>query len=83
MYRGLEVGLEYDPMLGKLIVFIDRDQDPAHDPRDPGDGGVHTSVFRRASRCSSTEKFVEGDFDTHFLEGMEIRLPEYQGSWPG
>ena len=79
MYRGLEVGLEYDPMLGKLIVWgADRDQAIRRMIRaiqEMNVGGVHTAL-PAALQVLEHEKFVEGDFDTHFLEGMEIRSPE-------
>ena len=83
MYRGLEVGLEYDPMLGKLIVWgADRDQAIRRMIRaiqEMNVGGVHTAL-PAALQVLEHEKFVEGDFDTHFLEGMEIRSPEeYEG----
>jgi len=83
MYRGLEVGLEYDPMLGKLIVWgADREEAIARmirAIREMNVGGVHTSL-PAALQVLMHERFVSGDYDTHFLEGLTIESPkEYEG----
>lgn len=79
MYRGLQVGLEYDPMLGKLIVWgADRHQAIQRMIRaiqEMNVGGVHTAL-PAALQVLEHPRFVDGDFDTHFLESLEIKSPE-------
>jgi len=83
MYRGLEIGLEYDPMLGKLIVWgADRDQAIARMIRaieEMNVSGVHTGL-PAALQVLKHEAFVAGEFDTKFLESLTIESPEeYEG----
>ncbi|MEM9383129.1 MAG: acetyl-CoA carboxylase biotin carboxylase subunit [Planctomycetota bacterium] len=83
MYRGLEVALEYDPMLGKLIVWgANRDEAIARMIRaieEMNVGGVHTGL-PAALQVLGHDRFRSGDFDTQFLESLEIRSPErYEG----
>ncbi|MEM9801679.1 MAG: acetyl-CoA carboxylase biotin carboxylase subunit [Planctomycetota bacterium] len=83
MYRGLEVGLQYDPMLGKLIVWgRDRAEAIARMIRaiqEMNVGGVHTGL-PAALQVLQHERFVNGDFDTHFLESLDIQSPpEHEG----
>ncbi len=79
MYRGLEVGLNYDPMLGKLIVWgADRDQAIRRMKRaieEMNVGGVRTSL-PAALQVLETDEFVTGDFDTHFLEALALAPPK-------
>jgi len=79
MYRGQEVGLAYDPMLGKLIVWgADRAQAIARMRRaieEMNVGGVRTGL-PAALQVLEHPRFVAGDFDTHFLEGLTIAPPE-------
>ncbi len=79
MYRGLEVGLDYDPMLGKLIVWgADRAQAIARARRaleELNVSGVRTGA-PAALAVLESDAFQQGDFDTHFLEGMELSAPE-------
>jgi len=79
MYRGMEVGLEYDPMLGKLIVWgADRERAIKRMIRaiqEMNVGGVHTAL-PAALQVLEHPRFVEGDIDTHFLESMTIESPE-------
>jgi len=79
MFRHMEVGLTYDPMLGKLIVWgpnrtaaIERMKRAI---AEMNVGGVRTSM-PAALMVLEHERFVAGDFDTHFLESLEIRPPE-------
>ena len=78
MHRGMEVGLDYDPMLGKLIVWgADRDQAIRRMRRaieEMNVGGVRTSL-PAALAVLEHEQFVRGDIDTHFLEGLELAPP--------
>jgi acetyl-CoA carboxylase biotin carboxylase subunit len=79
MYRGMEVGLAYDPMLAKLIVWgPDRAQAIARMVRaiqETNVGGVHTSL-PAALQVLQHPEFRAGNFDTHFLEGLTIQSPE-------
>ena len=82
MYRGLEVGLQYDPMLGKLIVWgANREQAIERMIRaiqEMNVGGVHTGL-PAALQVLEHEKFRKGDIDTHFLESLTIESPaEYE-----
>jgi len=83
MYRGLEVGLAYDPMLGKLIVWgADRGQAIERMKRAIAElnvGGVRTGA-PAALQVLEHPDFVAGEFDTHFLESMELAPPE---CWEG
>ncbi len=78
MYRGMEVGLDYDPMLGKLIVWgADRDRAIARMCRaieEMNVGGVRTGL-PAALAVLEHDDFKGGDYDTHFLEGMPLDPP--------
>jgi len=78
MYRGMEVGPTYDPLLGKLIVWgADRDQALGRMRRaleELNVGGVRTSA-PAALRVIQSEGFRSGDFDTHFLAGLDLAPP--------
>jgi acetyl-CoA carboxylase biotin carboxylase subunit len=79
MYRGMEVGLEYDPMLGKLIVWGgDREQAIARARRaleELNVGGVRTST-PAALAVLESEAFQRGEYDTQFLEGLDLSPPQ-------
>jgi acetyl-CoA carboxylase biotin carboxylase subunit len=79
MYRGLEVGLSYDPMLGKLIVWgADRDQAIRRMQRAIAEmnvGGVRTSL-PAALQVLETSEFGAGEYDTHFLESLQLAPPQ-------
>jgi acetyl-CoA carboxylase biotin carboxylase subunit len=74
MYRGLEVGLEYDPMLAKLIVWgPDRPTAIVRMKRaleELNVGGVRTGA-PAALRVLREERFKRGEYDTHFLESLD------------
>ncbi|QDU68979.1 acetyl-CoA carboxylase biotin carboxylase subunit [Engelhardtia mirabilis] len=75
LYRGMEVGLNYDPMLAKLIVWgPDRASAIARMTRalqELNVGGVSTGA-PAALRVLSEAKFRSGDYDTHFLESLDM-----------
>jgi acetyl-CoA carboxylase biotin carboxylase subunit len=75
LHPGLVVGLEYDPMLAKLVVWgIDRPTAIARMRRALGElsiGGVRTSA-PAAMAVLEHPAFAAGDFDTHFLEGLDL-----------
>ena len=79
MYRHMEVGLTYDPMLGKLIVWgPNRLAAIARMKRAIGEmnvGGVRTSL-PAALTVLEHPRFVAGDIDTHFLESLTIGPPD-------
>ena len=78
MYRGMEVGPMYDPMLGKLVVWAaDRPQAIERMIRaiqEMNVGGVSTSL-PAALQVLEHERFRSGDYDTHFLESLTIKPP--------
>ena len=78
LYRGMEVGLAYDPMLAKVIVH-------AHDRptairrmrrvlEELNVSGVRISA-PAALAVLEEVAFQEGDFDTHFLEALDLSKP--------
>lgn len=75
MYRGMEVGLNYDPMLAKLIVWgPDREVAILRMRRaleELNVGGVSTGA-PAALRVLQEPRFVEGNYDTQFLESMDL-----------
>jgi acetyl-CoA carboxylase biotin carboxylase subunit len=75
MYSGQEVGLDYDPMLGKLIVWgPTRDEAIARMVRalqELNVSGVRTGAPAALSVLED-ERFRRGEFDTHFLESLNI-----------
>ena len=78
MYRGMEVGLDFDPMLGKLIVWgADRDQAIRRMCRSLQElnvGGVRTGAPAALAVLQHPD-FVRGDYDTHFLESLDLSPP--------
>jgi acetyl-CoA carboxylase biotin carboxylase subunit len=75
LYRGMEVGVDYDPLLAKLIVWADtRDHAIARMRRGLAElnvGGVRTSA-PAALAVLEDARFQAGDFDTHFLETIDL-----------
>jgi len=75
MYRGMEVGVDYDPMLGKLIAW-GATRDEAIDRlrralQEINVGGVRTSL-PAALTVLEDARFRAGQFDTHFLESLDL-----------
>ncbi len=75
MHRGMEVGLSYDPMLAKIIVWgPDRAQAIERMRRaleELNVGGVRTSA-PAALAVLGEPAFRRGEYDTHFLEGLDL-----------
>jgi acetyl/propionyl-CoA carboxylase alpha subunit len=75
LYRGLEVGLNYDPMLAKLIVWgPNRDTAIARMQRaleELNVGGLSTGA-PAALRVLREESFRSGQYDTHTLESLDL-----------
>jgi acetyl-CoA carboxylase biotin carboxylase subunit len=75
LYNGMQVGVDYDPMLAKLVVWgPDRAQAIARMRRalqELNIGGVRCSA-PAALAVLEHERFQKGDFDTHFLEGLDL-----------
>ena len=76
LYRGMEVGLNYDPMLAKVIAWgPDRPAAIARMIRalqEMNVGGVRTS----APACLVVlrdERFRSGIYDTHILDGIDMK----------
>ncbi len=82
LYRGMEVGLNYDPLLAKVVVWgVDREAAIERMRRALAElnvGGVRTSV-PAALAVLDQPAFRAGDFDTHFLEGLDLSRPH--GRW--
>jgi acetyl-CoA carboxylase biotin carboxylase subunit len=76
IYRGMEVGLDYDPLLAKLIVWAaDRPAAIARMARalkELNVGGVRTSA-PAALAVLEDARFQRGDFDTHLLESIDFK----------
>jgi acetyl-CoA carboxylase biotin carboxylase subunit len=81
MYRGMEVGLSYDPMLAKIIVWApDRDRAIARMRRalqELNVGGVRTGV-PAALAVLEDERFARGEFDTHLLETVDLTARRHE-----
>jgi acetyl-CoA carboxylase biotin carboxylase subunit len=75
LFRGLVVGLNYDPMLAKIIVWgPDRNVAIARMKRaleELNVGGVRTSA-PAAMAVLEEPRFIAGDFDTKFLESLDL-----------
>ena len=75
LYRNMEVGVNYDPMLAKVIVWgADRAQAIQRMRRalqELNIGGVRTSA-PAALAVLEDARFQAGDFDTHFLEKLDL-----------
>jgi acetyl-CoA carboxylase biotin carboxylase subunit len=78
IYSDMEVGLNYDPMLGKLIVWApDREQAIARMRRSLEElniGGVRTSAVAGLAVMNDAG-FQSGEFHTQYLENMELTEP--------
>jgi len=79
LYNGLEVGLNYDPMLAKVIVWgpdravaVERMRRALEELNV---GGVRTSA-PAALAVLEEQPFRDGDYDTHFLEALDLSSPE-------
>jgi len=78
LYRNMEVGLDYDPMLAKLVVWApDRKGAIARMKRSLEElniGGIKTSATA-AMAVMLDEGFQKGEFHTQYLEGMDLTEP--------
>ena len=76
LYRGMVVGLDYDPLLAKVIVWApDRLGAIARMRRTLQElnvGGVRTTA-PAALTVLEDPRFLAGDFDTHLLETIDFR----------
>jgi acetyl-CoA carboxylase biotin carboxylase subunit len=76
LYRGMEVGVDYDPLLAKLVAWGEtRDLAIARMIRalqELNVGGVRTSA-PAALAVLEDPRFKKGEFDTHFLESLDLR----------
>ncbi|MFN0009847.1 MAG: acetyl/propionyl/methylcrotonyl-CoA carboxylase subunit alpha [Planctomycetota bacterium] len=75
LHPNQEVGLDYDPLLAKLVVWAEnRDAAIARMIRALQEldiGGVRTSA-PAALAVLEDARFVKGDFDTHLLESIDL-----------
>ncbi|MCB9913630.1 MAG: acetyl-CoA carboxylase biotin carboxylase subunit [Planctomycetes bacterium] len=76
MYRGLEVGLNYDPMLAKIIVWGEDRATAIERMRraleELNVGGVRTSA-PAALAVLAEPAFRAGEYTTHFLEALDLK----------
>ncbi len=83
LYRGMEVGLSYDPLLAKIAVWAsDRAGAIARMQRALAElnvGGVRTSASA-ALAVLADERFRSGDFDTHLLESLDLTRPGHDAA---
>jgi len=77
LYRGMEVGLNYDPMLAKIVVWgPDRPTAIARMRRaleELNVGGVKTSA-PAALAVLEEDAFRAGEYNTHFLESLDLSV---------
>jgi acetyl-CoA carboxylase biotin carboxylase subunit len=75
LYRGMEVGVSYDPMLAKVIAWApDREKAIRRMMRaleELNVGGVRTGA-PAALRVLANDDFRRGEFDTAFLEALDL-----------
>ncbi|MDP6409443.1 MAG: acetyl-CoA carboxylase biotin carboxylase subunit [Planctomycetota bacterium] len=78
LYRGMEVGLNYDPLLAKVVVWGEDRAVAIERMRralaELNVGGVRTSV-PAALVVLDQSAFRAGEFDTSFLEGLDLSQP--------
>ena len=76
LYRGMEVGLDYDPMLAKIIAWAPTRSEVIERMRraltELNVGGVKTSA-PAAMAVLEDERFRSGTFDTHLLETIDFK----------
>ncbi|HEX6882417.1 MAG TPA: acetyl-CoA carboxylase biotin carboxylase subunit [Planctomycetota bacterium] len=76
LYRGMEVGLAYDPMLAKIIVWAPTRLEAIERMRralaELNVGGVKTSA-PAAMAVLEDARFRAGTFDTHLLETIDFQ----------
>jgi acetyl-CoA carboxylase biotin carboxylase subunit len=76
LYRGMEVGLNYDPMLAKIIAWAPTRLEAIERMRralaELNVGGVKTSA-PAAMAVLEDERFRAGTFDTHLLETIDFK----------
>jgi len=75
LYRGMEVGVDYDPLLAKVVAWAEtRDRAIARMIRalqELNVGGVRTSA-PAALAVLEDPRFQRGEFDTHLLETIDL-----------
>ena len=76
LYRGMEVGLDYDPMLAKIIAWAPTRIEAIERMRralsELNVGGVKTSA-PAVLAVLEDERFRAGTFDTHLLETIDFK----------
>jgi len=83
LYRGMEVGLNYDPMLAKIITWAE-DRPGAirrmvRALEELNVGGVRTGA-PAARRVLETDAFRAGEYDTSLLEGLDLTAGNDEGA---
>ena len=79
VYEGYEIPIYYDPMISKLIIWgknrdeaINRMRRALYEYKITG---IKTSI-KYLERIMSNNNFIEGNYDTHFIENNQDQLME-------
>jgi acetyl-CoA carboxylase biotin carboxylase subunit len=79
VYEGYEIPIYYDPMISKLIIWgktrdeaINRMRRALYEYKITG---IKTSI-KYLERIMSNPNFIEGNYDTHFIENNQEQLME-------
>lgn len=79
VYEGYEIPIYYDPMISKLIIWgknrdeaINRMRRALYEYKITG---IKTSI-KYLERIMSNKNFIEGNYDTHFIENNHDQLME-------
>ena len=77
VYEGYEIPIHYDPMISKLIVWGKTRDEAIRRMRralyEYKITGVKTSI-KILERVMNNKSFIEGDYDTHFIEKHQDQL---------
>ncbi len=79
VYEGYEIPIYYDPMISKLIIWgknrhesINRMRRALYEYKITG---IKTSI-KYLERIMSNQNFIDGNYDTHFIENNQEQLME-------
>lgn len=82
VYEGYEIPIYYDPMISKLIVWgktrdesINRMRRALYEYKITG---IKTSI-KYLERIMNNQNFIDGNYDTHFIENNQEQLMENKG----
>ena len=82
VYEGYEIPLYYDPMISKLIIWGKTREESINRMRralyEYKITGVKTSI-KYLERIMNNPDFIEGKYDTHFIEKNQAQLAKSDG----